>query len=578
MSAPRDAGFIDYTCPPRTEDKYGLDRHDHDWLNRFLMQHAAASGLLKTAFYSMLKAKSKREANATVMHFHDRAVRKDLWLSMDDARLRDWCEAKARHCWLTTTKPGRDPLVAQKRVCQMLNSYGIEFPLKAQNELLAGFCPFESAYLKLGDWQWWRREIRTLQKRELEEFARASGIVHTRKQIYCSDHNVAARVAQKKRNRALLSELEATNELGDTYTLEELAGLSVSNPAIRRSELMVRIAGFEEYAERLGYVGEFYTVTCPSRFHRKTTVRDKWGHLRGVIDNEKYNGSSVRDAHDYLVNVGCLIRSALHRRDLPLFGFRVAEPHHDGCPHWHYLVFVPADRQRECRRVFRHYAMVDSPTEKGARRNRFKAVGIDKARGSAAGYIAKYIAKNIDGAGLEADLYGHDAHESASRIDAWASCHGVRQFQQIGGPSVTVWRELRRLDEQDPGTLETARIAADSANWADFCELMGSGRSQPIKPAYWQEIDTATGEVSPVVNKYGEPVAGRLFGLLCGELRSVCTRFYSWTVSRVQTAFKPWQAGVREGVALFCGVPLPSGANAPPWSSVNNCTALPGAG
>ncbi len=567
MSTPRDPGFIDHSNPAPVTDKYGLDRHDHKWLNNFLMQHAASSGLLKGAFYSMLKAKSKREANAQILRFHDRAVRRDLWLSMDDARLRDWCESKARHCRLTLTRPGRDPIKAQKRICQMLNDYGIEYPLKSENDQLAGFCPFETVEAKLSDFQWWRRKVRELQKRELEEFARTAGIVHSRGEIYCSDHNVQVRAAQKKRNRALLSELVATNDLGDEYTLEELADLSVSNPAIRRSELMVRIAGFEEYADRLGYVGEFYTITCPSRFHRKTIIKSKRGIAHGVADNGKYRGASVRDAHDYLCGVGSLIRSALHRRGIPVFGFRVAEPHHDGCPHWHYLLFCPADRSRECRRIFRHYALADSPTEAGARRNRFKAIGIDKARGSAAGYIAKYIAKNIDGAGLEFDSYGQSAGLSAGRIDAWASCHGIRQFQQIGGPSVTVWRELRRLDEQESGTLEAARIAADTANWADYCELMGSGRSQPIRPAYWQEIDTTTGEVSPVVNKYGEPVAGRLFGLLWGELQAVCTRYYKWVVSRVHTAFKPWQAEI-----------LQRGANAPPWSSVNNCTALPGAG
>lgn len=570
------------TYPKHTVDPNGLTRDDRQWLDKFLTEHTPMRGLLNAGYMQVLKARGKFEANQLLVSFRERLRRRDLWLSMDDARLRDWCEAKARHCRLTVNRFDEKPLRAQKHISEMLNSYGIDFPLQVSRSVeLACFDPFEVAYAKLSDAGWWRRQVRTLQKREQEEYARLSGVVHSRGQIYCSDHNVRARADQKKRNRMLLSELEATNELGESFTLEELADLSVSNPKIRRAELMVRIAGFEEYAERLGYVAEFYTITCPSRFHRKTIIRDKHGNVQGVKDNEKFDGSSVRDAHDYIVGVGSRIRSALARHGIDIFGFRVAEPHHDGCPHWHYLVFTDEHCIRDCRNIFKNYALADSPLESGARRHRFKAEAIDKSRGTAAGYIAKYISKNIDGHGVEADLYGHDAEVSANRIDAWASVHRIRQFQQIGGPSVTVWRELRRLDEQEPGTLETARIAADTSNWADYCELMGSGRAQPIRPCYWQELDTATGEVSPVTNKYGEPVVGRLFGLLWGELEAVCTRFYSWTIDRVRSAFKPNLTDsisrVKSGTRMLFGVPVPvgvCGANAPPWSSVNNCTRV----
>ncbi len=177
---------------------------------------------------------------------------------------------------------------------------------------------------------------------------------------------------------------------GDVLNLAEVLKRSVANPAVRRAELMVRLRGFEDYANGKGHTALFYTITTPSKYHRTS----------GAGLNDKYQDYTPRDAQAYLCDVWARIRAKLKREELNVYGFRVAEPHHDGTPHWHILLFMPADQAKSVSAIIRDYAMQEDGTEAGADKHRFEAVAIKSDKGSATGYIAKYVSKNIDGFGL----------------------------------------------------------------------------------------------------------------------------------------------------------------------------------
>ncbi|EOE7079350.1 replication endonuclease [Enterobacter asburiae] len=412
------------------------------------------------------------------------------------------------------------------------------------------------AVMRMFNEVWWRGRLRRIAASWREHLQIAVGNVSKKRHAYASKNCVTDWREQKRRTREFLKGLDLEDEDGNRISLIEKYDGSVANPAIRRCELMTRIRGFENICNELGYVGEFYTLTAPSKYHATT----KAGYR-----NSKWNGASPSDTQGYLTGLWARIRAKLHREEIRIFGIRVAEPHHDATPHWHMLMFMLPEDVERVRLIIRNYAWEEDHHElksDKAKKARFHAEAIDPEKGSATGYVAKYISKNIDGYALDGetdDESGELLKETAPAVSAWAARWHIRQFQFIGGAPVTVYRELRRLADTETAhglSVEFAAVhdAADAGDWAGYVNAQGG----PFVRRDDLQVRTLY-EPRAEFNQYGEETVSirGVYDAAVGAGTPILTRLTQWKIVP------------KRAVDLAVDV---KGAPAPSRSSVNNCT------
>ncbi|MDP2071569.1 replication endonuclease [Methylotenera sp.] len=489
--------------------KYNREREQVQFVDNIILKLPRKWGNTARKQHAIKAEKSLKEANLWLLDLSDATKGSiDIGASDDDLILLS-VDMVARVRVLMSEQTTRGGVSKAFNLYETLEALcfelNVRYPIEHDRKQILA---------RLSDASWWLRGLRVAHNKRAEGAALNAGLVSKRAEVYCSDDALERRKAQRRRNIETLENINMVNTAnGEVMSLGAIAATGTSNHENRRAELVTRMRGFEELATKYGHSSEFVTVTTPSRMHAV---------LANGKANQKYDGTKPDDAQKYLVECWARVRALLAKNGVRFYGLRIAEPHHDGTPHWHLILFYrKCDKLKEkIRGAFRLHFLADSGDEAGAKQNRVKFVSINPLKGSAAGYVLKYVLKNIGGLGDGEKSDESEMHSSETlyeRVEAWAACWRIRQFQQIGGHYVSVWRELRRVDE---GKLEGKRpefVKAwqacqkngdIKANFAQFIESMGGLETPPRKSLFMVDYD-----VLNVHGRYGDTLSFKVLGV-----------------------------------------------------------------
>jgi len=176
------------------------------------------------------------------------------------------------------------------------------------------------------------------------------------------------------------------------------------------AEVQNRVNTLEAIAKKRDLKPLFMTLTLPSEFHRKKITKKG-----ALVKNTKFNGTRIKESVKVLTNMFSKLR---HDRSLKELSkeeriyFRVNEPHQDGTPHTHILMFIPGDR---IERVKKAYTRIYDN-----RANDIQVV-TDEINNSVA-YVMKYINKT-----LPLSKKSHIS-EKEHYLNTWFVKHGILRF------------------------------------------------------------------------------------------------------------------------------------------------------
>lgn len=254
---------------------------------------------------------------------------------------------------------------------------------------------------------------------------------------------------KKEQNQKRFLKTHKITKDGKELFLEDIA----TTPHARASELFSRAKSLEELADAQGFTFAFFTVTTPAHMHiNPSRGRNSW------------DGTSPKQASDWLSDNWAKTRAMIAKNDINYFGFWSKEPHKDGTPHMHGVIYAKTEDLDEIERCINyHFAHSKIAVD-------FK-IGTSEAKPTS--YITKYILKALGFDGnqtieklSDADFETDEALALRASTLAW----GYRRFGFFGTDSkLGLWREARKMKPH--GVFTLLAETAQANDWKAFLDV-----------------------------------------------------------------------------------------------------------
>ena len=354
---------------------------------------------------------------------------------------------------------------------------------------------------------WHRRRIRKHVRRTREHVAYILHIVSDRGEKCVSDVALNDRRGQLKKQREWGESHEVVSPSGER-TAMSLLMQSTREALLARTWAVV--LGMQEEARLRGLTPMWISLTTPSEFHPAPKIgQNRWDPTL-----------TPKDAREWLQERWENVRSWLVKDGIKPFGIWVVEPHGDGCPHVHMLLWVEPARKADLTMHFRRYW----PTEIGAKIVEKE----DSATRQVAYYVWAYLSPALkrtgdDGAGEEIKGKGG---ETSERYDAHAATWGYRRYGFFGLASgtLTAWQKVYKAKELPEGTpFAHAKAHMDEMDWhGALCSLGAFGRNKPRRRLeIFAKVREFSTEYVADIDGYGDEVK-RLAGVTDGWTSLLC--------------------------------------------------------